>query len=176
ASLRAGAVGRVDPHSASSGASITVGTVPLSPITSLRNDGVVVEKRGAAVALAARRMGAGRVLQSGYEDTWRLRTGGGENAVSEHRQLWTGIVSRVAYAPRIPRPAVSEAGKNGHLEQAGEDEAPMVGLVAALGPSAQSRAAANLASAQSVLMVLLFALLALALIGEVASRRLRGAS
>jgi hypothetical protein len=175
ASLRVGAVGRETRPTSMSG-SISLATVALIPITSLRSDAVVVERRGGTNALVARRIGAGRVLQSGYEDTWRLRTGGGDNAVRDHRQLWTGIVSRVAYAPRIPRPAVTEAGKNGHREQAGEDEAPMVGLVATLGPNAQSGAAVNLPGGQSGAMLILFALLALALIGEVASRRLRGAS
>ncbi len=169
-SLRAGAVGRAETRPTLAGGSIRLATVALAPITLLRNDVVAIERRGGAVALAARRIGAGRVLQSGYEDAWRLRTGGGDNAVRDHRQLWSGLVSRVAYAPRIPRPAVTEAPKNG------EDQAPMIGLVAALGPNAQSRAAVNMPGGQSVAMLVLFSLLALALIGEVASRRLRGAS
>jgi hypothetical protein len=166
ASLRAGAVGRGAPRSTSAGGSISLAEVTLAPITSLRNDAVVVERRTGSVALAARRIGAGRVLQSGYEDTWRLRTGGGDDAVRDHRQLWTGLVSRVAYAPRASRAAVTS----------GEDQAPMVGLVAALGPKALSRPTTNLPGGQSDVMLLLFSLLALALIGEVASRRLRGAS
>ena len=128
-------------------------------------DAVVLERRNGAVALAARRIGAGRVLQSGYEDTWRLRTGGGDNAVRDHRQLWTDLVSRVAFAPRAPRQAVT----------ASEDQAPMIGLVAALGPIAASRPTTNLPGGQSGAMLFLFSLLTLALIGEVASRRLRGA-
>ena len=165
APLRTGTVGRAETPAAPVGGSITIGTIPLAPITSLRNDAVVVERRGAAVALAARRIGAGRVLQSGYEDTWRLRTRGGDESVRDHRQLWTRLVSGVAYAPRAPRPAVT----------AREDQAPMIGLVAALGPNALSRPTTNLSGGQSALMVLLFALLALALVGEVAWRRLRGA-
>jgi len=166
APLRAGAVGRAEARPASGGGSISLATVGLAPITSLRSDAVVVERRGGSNALAARRIGAGRVLQSGYEDAWRLRTGGGDNAVRDHRQLWSGLVSRVAYAPRATRLAVT----------ANEDQAPMVGLVAALGPKALSRPTTNLPGGQSGAMFLLFSLLALALIGEVASRRLRGAS
>ena len=166
APLRAGAVGRAEARPASAGGSISLATVGLAPITSLRSDAVVVERRGGSNALAARRIGAGRVLQSGYEDAWRLRTGGGDNAVRDHRQLWSGLVSRVAYAPRATRLAVT----------ANEDQAPMVGLVAALGPKALSRPTTNLPGGQSGAMFLLFSLLALALIGEVASRRLRGAS
>jgi hypothetical protein len=166
ASLRAGAVGRTETRPTSASGSISLATVALTPITSLRSDAVVVERRGGTNALVARRIGAGRVLQSGYEDTWRLRTGGGDDAVRDHRQLWTALVSRVAYAPRVPRPGVT----------AREDQAPMIGLVAALGPNAQSRAAVKLPGGQSGAMLLLFSLLALALIGEVTSRRLRGAS
>jgi hypothetical protein len=166
ASLRAGTAGRAEARPNPTSGSISLGTLPLTPITSLRNDAVAVERRGSAVALAARRIGAGRVLQSGYEDTWRLRTGGGDESVRDHRQLWTGLVSRVAYAPRAPRPATT----------AHEDQAPMIGLVAALGSNALSRPTKNLSGGESGPMVFLFALLALALIGEVASRRLRGAS
>ena len=165
ASLRAGAVGRADARPTAAGGSISLSTMSLAPITSLRNDAVVLEKRNGAVALVARRIGAGRVLQAGYDDTWRLRTGGGDNAVRDHRGLWTGLVSRVAYAPRAARRAV---GVN-------EDQAPMIGLVAALGSNAQSRVAVNLPGGQSGATLLLSSLLGLALIGEVASRRLRGA-
>lgn len=165
ASLRAGAVARAEPRPTPAGRSISLATMTFAPITSLRNDAVVVERRGGDVAVAARRIGAGRVLQSGYEDTWRLRTGGGDESVRDHRQFWTGLVSRVAYAPRAPRPSTT----------AREDQAPMIGLVAALGSKALSRPSTNLSGGQSGSMILLFALLALALIGEVASRRLRGA-
>jgi len=165
-SLRAGAVVRAEARPTPVGGSVTLATIPLAPITALRNDAVVVERRSGAAALAARRVGAGRVLQSGYEDTWLLRTSGGENAVRDHRQLWTDLLSRVAYAPRVPRPAVTTS----------EDHAPMIGLVAALGPNALSRPATNLSGGQSVLMAILLTLLAFALIGEVASRRLRGAT
>ena len=56
------------------------------------------------------------------------------------------------------------------------DEAPIAGLVASIGPSALAGATPSLAGAPSDWMVWLFALLALGFIGEVASRRLRGAS
>ncbi len=166
APLRAGAVGRTEARPAPTGASITLGTMPLAAIRSLRSDAVVVETRGGAVAVAARRIGAGRVLQSGYEDTWRVRISGGDNSVRDHRQLWTAMVSRVAYAARAPRPGFI----------ATEDQAPVIGLVAALGPNALSRPTTNLSGGQSEVMALLYALLGIALIGEVASRRLRGAS
>ena len=165
APLRAGGVGRGETRPLPADGSITLATMAFAPIASLRSEAVVLERRDGAVTLAARRVGAGRVLQSGYEDTWRLRTGGGDGSVRDHRQLWTGLVSRVAYAPRAPRPAAATS----------DDQAPLLDLVAALGPRAQSRTAVNLAGGQSGTMLFLFSLLALALIGEVVSRRLRGA-
>ena len=116
------------------------------------------------MAVAAKRVGAGRALQFGYEDTWRWRMGGGEGAIRDHRLWWTRVVSSVAYAPRIPRAMTATA----------TDEAPMIGLFAAIGPGTPASAMSNLSGKRSDLMAWLFVLLALGLIGEVASRRLRG--
>ena len=166
--LRAGAVGRAtsDARAVQSAGSVTLATLALTPITSLQSDAIPVEKRAGSVAIAARRIGAGRALQLGYEDTWRWRMGGGEGAVRDHRLWWTGLVSSVASVRRVPRESAT----------APTDEAPMIGLVAALGPSASARSASNLSGSQSDWLAWLFVLLAVALIGEVASRRLRGAS
>jgi hypothetical protein len=148
------------------GGSVTLATLNLVPITSLQSDAVALEKRAGAVAIAARRIGAGRALQVGYEDTWRWRMSGGNEAVRDHRLWWTGLVSSVAYAPRVPRTAVTIA----------TDEAPMVGLVSAIGTSTPEAAMSSLSGNRSDWMTWLFVLLALGLVGEVASRRLRGAS
>ena len=166
--LRTGVVGRAtsEARAIQAGGSVTLATLPLAPITSLRTDAVPLEKRAGAVAIAARRIGAGRALQLGYEDTWRWRMGGGEGAVRDHRLWWTGLVSSVAYAPRI----------SGATSTTPTDEAPMVGLVAAIGPRTPAEAISNLYRQQSQWMPWLFVLLALGLIGEVASRRVRGAS
>jgi hypothetical protein len=168
APLRAGTVGRAtsEAREMQAGGSVTLATLPLAPITSLRSDAVPLEKRGGAVALAARRIGAGRALQLGYEDSWRWRMGGGDGAVRDHRLWWTGLVSSVAYAPRVPRATATTA----------TDEAPMIGLVAAIGASAPEGAASSLSGNRSGWMTWLFMLLTLGLIGEIASRRLRGAS
>ncbi len=168
APLRAGAVGRAssEARAVQAGGSVSLATLLLAPITSLRSDAVPLEKRGEVVATAAGRIGAGRALHLGYEDTWRWRMGGGDGAVRDHRLWWTGLVSSVAYAPQIPRPPTTTA----------TDEAPMIGLVAAIGPSGPAGTMSNLSRRPSDWMAWLFALLALALIGEVASRRLRGAS
>jgi hypothetical protein len=140
--------------------------LPLAPISPLASEAVALEKRAGSVAIAARRIGGGRSLQLGYQDTWRWRIGGGEEGVRDHRMWWTGLVSSVAYAPRVPRAAVVTP----------TDEAPMIGLVAAIGPPTSTGAIARRSATTSDLAALLFVLLALALIGEVASRRLRGAS
>jgi hypothetical protein len=167
ASLRSGAIGRSTPaaRGAQSGGLITLSTLPLVPITSLRNDATPFEKRGAAVAIAAERIGAGRVLQLGYEDTWRWRMSGGDGAVRDHRLWWTRLVSSVAYAPRSPRPSSTIS----------TDEAPMIGLVTAVGSASLLEATSGLSGNRSDPMVWLFVLLTLGLIGEIASRRLRGA-
>jgi hypothetical protein len=166
--LRAGAVGRASSETGriQASGSVSLATLALAPITLLRSDAVPLEKRAGTVAIAARRISAGRALQLGYDQSWRWRMGGGEGAVQDHRKWWTGLVSSVAYAPRVPRSTALTAS----------DEAPMVGLVAAIGPSTPAGAAANLSGKPLDWMAWLFVLLTLGLIGEVASRRLRGLS
>lgn len=166
--LRVGALGRVTPgaRAIQSGGSASLATLPLAPITSLRSDAIPIERRAGAVAVAARRIDAGRTLQLGYEDTWRWRMGGGDGAVGDHRLWWTGVVSSVAHAPGVSRTTVTTP----------TDQAPLLGLVAAIGPRPSARTTGNVSGKQSSWMAWLFVLLALGLIGEVASRRLRGAS
>jgi hypothetical protein len=168
APLRAGAAGRATSESRASQASgsVSLATLALAPITSLRADAVPFEKRAGVTAIAARRINAGRVLQVGYEDTWRWRMGGGEAAVRDHRLWWTSLVSSVAYAQRVPTVDAP----------ASTDEAPTISLVAAIGPSTSASGMLNLPGNRSDLVAWLFVLLALGLVGEVASRRLRGAS
>lgn len=168
APLRAGAVGRAtsEARAIQEGGSVSLATLAIAPITSLRSDAVPLEKRAGAVAIAARRIGAGRALQLGYEDTWRWRMGGGEGAVRDHRVWWTGLVSSVAYAPRVPRATATTAS----------DEAPMVGLVAVIGPSTPAGAMASLSGKPADWIGWLFVVVALGLIVEIASRRLRVAS
>jgi hypothetical protein len=168
APLRSGAVGRSTPatRGVRSDREISLATIPLAPITSLRRDATPLEKLGAAVAIAAERIGAGRVLQLGYEDTWRWRMSGGEGAVRDHRLWWTRLVSNVAYAPRIARATSTMP----------IDEAPILGLVANIGSATQPEARAGLPGNRSDPMVWLLVFLTVAFVGEVASRRMRGAS
>jgi hypothetical protein len=152
------------------------------PFISLPSDAVPLKQRAGAVPIAARRIGAaspfpltaspfplpvsGRALQLGYEDTWRWRMGGGDGAVRDHRMWWTGLVSSVAHAPLVARATDSVS----------TDEAPMIGLVGAIGAKTPAEAIARGAGQRSYWMALLSLFLALALVGEVASRRMRGAS
>jgi hypothetical protein len=168
AAIHAGSQSRANSEGSpiQAGGSVSLATLGLAPITSLKSDAVPFEKRAGVTAIAARRIGAGRVLQVGYEDTWRWRMGGTDAAVREYRIWWTRLVGSVAHALRVPRAMTTTQ----------TDEAPMIGLVAVLGPSAGFRDVANFAGGRSGWMAWLFVLLPFILIGEVASRRLRGAS
>lgn len=143
---------------------VDLASLPLAPLTSLRGDAVVIQKRGLSVAIAGRRFGAGRVVQLGYGDTWRWRMSGVEQSVRDHRQWWTDRVSSVAYAPGNSRETSSVA-----------NEAPLASLVAAIG-AASASSVGGFTPRGTTTPVPLFALLALAITAEVALRRLRGAS
>jgi hypothetical protein len=116
------------------------------------------------------------VLQLGYEDTWRWRMSGGENGVRDHRQWWTGVLSSVAYAPRIPRATTQGIGSPAQTDRvrAADDEAPLANLVANIGPSTSMGSTSSSRPAGTT-MLWLFIALAAALAGEIASRRMRGA-
>jgi hypothetical protein len=167
ATLRAGVVGRPtsEARAIQSGGSVSLAVLALAPITALGSDAVPLERRAGTVAIAARRSGAGRSLQLGYQDTWRWRMGGDEEAVRDHRILWTGLVSSVAYAPLV-RPATAATSS---------DEAPISQLVGAIGPNTPVGVVSPLSVKATVWIAWLFVLLAIGLGGEVASRRLRGA-
>ena len=167
ASLRAGTV-----RDAPSGArpvqrekSIGIASLALTPITLLRTDAIPLEKRAGLIAIAARRVGAGRVIQVGYEDSWRWRMNGNEDAVRDHRLWWTGLVGTVAFARRVQR--VSDAALT--------DEAPIAALVGAVGMNTPAAAFSSLAGNPGDWSVWLFLLLMFCLVAEIGSRRLRGA-
>ena len=132
----------------------------LMPIVSLVPDAVVLEQRGDAVAVAARRVGVGRVIETGYTDSWRWRMAGGVDAPMRQRAWLAGLVSLVAYAPRHA------------IAAAPSDAAPLASLIDRLGPPA---AAVGQGIPMALLVRWVFALLCGALFVEWASRRLRGA-
>jgi hypothetical protein len=167
APIRSGGVGdgTAPAQVANISGSITRGTLVMAPITQPRSDAIPLERRSEAVAVAARRFGAGRVVQSGYEDTWRWRMAGAETSVRDHREWWTELVSNVAYAPRVALPPLTDDA----------DAAPVAELVSALGPPRAEGDVARAGLRRSHWLAWMFALMAIALIAEVASRRLRGA-
>ena len=132
----------------------------LVPITSLRGDAVVLERRGGDVALAARRVGLGRVLETGYTNSWRWRMAGGADALARHRDWIAGLVALVATSGRHAVPA------------APSDVAPLVTLIDRLGPATKATEGAALDPA--VIARWVFGIVCAALMLEWASRRLRG--
>jgi hypothetical protein len=163
--IRPGLAGRTEAGSIleSGPGSTTLASLPLTPVASLRGDAISLGRRGSSIATAARRHEAGRVLQQGYVDTWRWRMAGGEDSPSEHRAWWTHAVASVAYLPRSIDTDVSN-----------EDNAPVARLIASLGPSSSAEVPGLVSTAGSVPVWILFTVLALSLLAEWASRRLRG--
>jgi hypothetical protein len=141
-----------------------VGAMALFPLESPRADAVRLGARGALVTMAARREGAGRVLQAGFDETWRWRMQGGAGAVAAHRAWWSGLVASVAYVPFAPPPAGADA--------ASAEGAPLARLVDALGPPVAS---VPRGAPPRRLPVWLLPALLLSLLAEWASRRWRGA-
>jgi hypothetical protein len=127
-----------------------------------RADAIVLDERESRVAAAARRVDAGRVIQLGYDETWRWRLAGGAQSPDAHRAWWSAVVASVAHRAAVP----VSTGRN--------DEAPLARLVDALGAPAASLARSDRARF-SLSPRLLFALVSLLLLAELASRRLRGA-
>jgi hypothetical protein len=136
------------------------------PISAPNAEAVALESRNGVVLVAARRVDAGRVMQVGYDETWRWRMGGGDEAQAAHREWWSRIVAAVAYAPVVSRTSSASVIT---------DETPLASLVDALGPA--SRFDTNVAprgDRARVTRILFFILLG-ALLLEWASRRARGA-
>lgn len=137
----------------------------LHTLGNARVDAIALEDRDGLPAVAARRVGAGRVLQVGYAETWRWRMQGEGRAVEEHRAFWSRLVGAVAHVPidaREPR------------DIAGEDPAPLALTVQALGAPSEEPIGAR--GGGVALPRWLAAILLALLVAEWASRRTRGAS
>ena len=164
ADIRPGVAGRIESPSATEAepGAVTLASLSVYPVVSLRSDAVRLASQNGVVVAAARRHLAGRVFQAGYVDTWRWRMSGANDSPAEHREWWTRAVASVAYAPTVKHSTIAA------------DDAPYARLIASLGlPSSQP--GSSLASAAgSISLWLLFAILSLSLLGEWASRRLRG--
>lgn len=140
--------------------------LPLIPLTTLRADAVVIERRDAFVAVAARRVAAGRVVQSGVEETWRWRMQGGASGAREHREWWTRLVSAAAGSA----PSATAAG----APRVVDASAPRAALVQQLGHAVPS--APIFPSDPRPLPAWLGAITLALLVAEWASRRARGAA
>jgi hypothetical protein len=166
ASIAAGGVGRRVAGVAGAIASAAPRTgLGVFPIAALAGDAVALESRENAVTVAARRVDAGRVVQSGYDETWRWRMAGGDEAAAAHREWWSRLVAAVAYAPLVARSVADNAGI---------DETPLASLIDALGPATTIDATAAPARDGTRTTRILFALVVGALLLEWSSRRLRG--
>jgi hypothetical protein len=104
----------------------------------------------------------GRVIQLGYDETWRWRFEGGAHAPEAERAWWSGVVSAAAYRAASPIANVANT-----------QAAPLAQLIAALGPPATTPAVA--AIAPHGLPWWLLAVILATIVAEIASRRLRGA-
>jgi hypothetical protein len=134
-----------------------------------------------ALVAAARRVGAGRVVQLADAESWRRRLRPDDAAAAEHRAWWAQAVAAAAYAPTAAG-ASDAPDPVSRLAPPALDPAPLAATVAALGaPDSAARpgpvAPTNRPAPfrppdDRVLVPLALA----ALLGEVASRRLRGAA
>jgi hypothetical protein len=131
----------------------------LAPITSLREDAVVLEQRGGDVSIAARRLGRGRVLETGYTNSWRWRIAGGADALARHREWIAGLV------------ALAATGSYHEIAAAPGNVAPLATLVDKLGPATKP---VREALDPATLTRWLFGAICVALMLEWASRRTRG--
>jgi hypothetical protein len=141
-----------------------VGAMPVYPLESVRGDVVRLTTRGTSLTSAARREGAGRVLQAGFDETWRWRMQGGTEAVAAHRAWWSRMVGSVAATPLDMAAAAGDATS--------AEGAPLARLIGALGPAATVEPPA---SEPRRLPSWLLPLLLICLLAEWGSRRWRGA-
>lgn len=177
APIRAAAVGRIDapPMGEEPRGPTTLRSLAVMPLIGLKEDAVMLERRGMLVVAAARRHVAGRVLQLGYVDSWRWRMSGGETSAQEHREWWTRAVSSVAFASVTARPTPASVEFRSPAAESELDRAPVASLIETLGPLALGPTISGAPVRTTLPRSWLFVLLSLCLLTEWGSRRLRGA-
>jgi len=118
-------------------------------------------------AVVVQRRGAGRVLVSGYRETWRWRMEGNDDGIDAHRAWWNALVSDVAFTPHSMRDEATSAWPG--------DAAPYADLVARWDVPAATTVTAPLTEQTTSRRWILYLVAVIALLGEWGSRRLRGA-
>ncbi|HTJ23008.1 MAG TPA: hypothetical protein VL383_11470 [Gemmatimonadaceae bacterium] len=161
ASLAPGRFGARTRPSALPPDTIGLGATGFYPVRALEPNASVLDQRAGGVSVAARRVGAGRVIQVGYDDSWRWRMAGGPDAEAAHRAWWSRVAGGVAYVP-VGRLA-AEDGYGA--------AAPVAHLVERIGPA---RATVQRAGSRGVDSRILMAIIMILLLTEWGSRRLRG--
>ena len=135
-----------------------------NPIVEPASGAVPLESRDSTLVAAARRVGAGRVVQVGYDETWRWRLQGGEGSPEAHRAWWTAVVGSAAY----------RAAHGVRVDSGSLDPAPVAATFAALGDPTTLEPSTSTIPAGNALRRWMLLLLFATLLAEWASRRLRG--
>ncbi len=99
----------------------------LVPIAVLAAGSVILEARDGVTAVAARRVGAGRVVQVGYANSWLWRMGGNDDAPIAHRRWWSSLLASVV-SLSAPASRVVTAAESDTLTAA-----PLAALASAVG-------------------------------------------
>ncbi len=117
----------------------------LVPIASLTSGSIALESRDGRVAVAARRVGAGRVLQVGYDNTWLWRMGGDDDSPEAHRRWWSTLLSGLVPV-RGPTRGVAITPEHDTL-----DAAPVAALARDLGLPVIRTASSGMAPAATMI-------------------------
>lgn len=116
AALRAGVPGRTLAGEPGAEASDTPRHgLDVVPIAALAPGGVILESRDGRTTVAARRVGAGRIVQVGYDNSWVWRMAGNDDAPVAHRRWWTSLLSGIV-AVHAPHTRVRLAGASDTLD------------------------------------------------------------
>jgi hypothetical protein len=168
ASLRAGAPGTtVTGEAGAEASSSPQHGLDLTPIGALTAGTVTLEDRDGRTSVAARRVGAGRVVQVGYENSWLWRMAGNDDAPVAHRRWWTSLVASVV-SLRAPAPDFQLDAEHDTL-----DAAPLAALARDVGLPTIRTGSVTSASHSWIASLDLRWLLAFALLLFVASWTLR---
>lgn len=134
------------------------------PIVEITSGAVPLETRDGGMVAAARRVGAGRVVQVGYDETWRWRLQGAGASPEEHRAWWSAVVGSAGY----------RAAHGAKIESSSLDPAPVAATFAALGSPTTLDITVPRSPTHPALRGWMLLLLLATLLAEWTSRRLRG--